>query len=270
MKEKLLPILIVLFIIFSVYLFIEVDKINKRLSTLNNLTVEINAAGDSALVSLNKFRQKLENELNGQFGDNLNHISQTIIDKKLKAFEYQLKNIQKKINDERTVLENLKSKKRRELLDLPEQVDLDDLFELYKDSKSVSFDTKKGSIYFSSYNIEIAVILSVHKPAWIRIGKENSTENSELIKAWLKESANAKFKQGYKLIYNRTRETDYGEYTEKYYKKGDMYFQTYFQYGRVQGTYGRYSLQYKYYVETGSVKRKELYFKEQYNSKLGS
>jgi hypothetical protein len=52
--------------------------------------------------------------------------------------------------------------------------------------------------------------------------------------------------------------------------KGDMYFKTYFQYERVQGTYGRHSLQYTYYVEIGSEVRKARYELEQYNQKLGS
>lgn len=51
---------------------------------------------------------------------------------------------------------------------------------------------------------------------------------------------------GYVRQYRRTKPSDYGEYTEALYTKGDMYFKTFVQYQRVQGTYGRHSLHYTY------------------------
>jgi len=270
MRDKFFPILTLLLLLFSVFLYVNVDKTNKRISELKNLTIEIKSARDHAIASIDSLNRELRNEINEDFRKNFNNIAETIIDKKLKSFKSQLFNIQKKIDSEKTALENIKSKKRRELLGLPEQVDLDDLYKRYKNSNSVSFDTEKGSLYFSSYNIEIAIVPSLQKPAWIRIGKENSDDNSALIKTWLKEAANEKIHQGYRLVSNRTRPSDYGEYTEKLYKKGDMYFKTYFQYIRYQGTYNSTYLRYTYYVEIGSQKRKRLYFAEQYNLKLGS
>jgi hypothetical protein len=74
---------------------------------------------------------------------------------------------------------------------------------------------------------------------------------------------------GYVQQYRRTKPSDYGESTETRYTKGDMYFKTFMQYQRVQGTYGRHSLQYTYYVETGSDARRKEYELEQYNKKLG-
>jgi len=106
--------------------------------------------------------------------------------------------------------------------------------------------------------------------AWIRIGKAGSTENSKLIKAWLDEAARAKLSLGYARTNCTTRPADYGDYTECLYRKGDAYFRTYYQHQRVQGTYDRYSLEYTYYVETGSESRKAQYGLEQYNQKLGS
>jgi len=103
----------------------------------------------------------------------------------------------------------------------------------------------------------------------VKIGKANSTENSELIKAWIEESAAAKEKLGYVRQYRTTKPSDYGEYTEALYRKGDMYFKTYLQYQRVQGTYGRHSLQYTYYVEIGSEVRKRQYDLEAVQSKTG-
>jgi len=72
---------------------------------------------------------------------------------------------------------------------LPNYVDLDDLHQRYADKKySESFITEKGTITFYSGQIQIITVPSTGKAAWIRIGKENSTENAELIKAWLNES----------------------------------------------------------------------------------
>jgi hypothetical protein len=104
----------------------------------------------------------------------------------------------------------------------------------------------------------------------LKIGKDDSSENSELIKAWLEEAERAKVRLGYVRQYRRTKPSDYGDYTEALYRKGDMYFKTFLQYQRIQGTYDRHSLQYTYYVETGSDARRQQYELEQYNEKLGS
>jgi len=270
MKDKLFPLLSFLLLIFSFYLYLKIEKTNKKISELNDFKIEIISVRDNAIESIDSLNRELKNELKVRFRDTFNNITESIIEKKLKRFKYQLFYIQNKIGREKEKLENIQSKKRRELLGLPEQVDLDDLYSRYRNSNSVSFETEKGAINFSRYNIQIAIIPSLRKPAWIRIGKEKSDDNSALIKAWLSESSKEKIRQGYRLIYSRTRPSDYGEYTEKLYKKGDMYFKTYYQYIRYQGTYNSKYLRYTFYVEIGSQKRKELYMKEQYNSKLGS
>lgn len=270
MKNKFFPILTILLLIFSIYLFINIEEINNNFKKLNNLITEINTTGNNAILNINKFTEDAKIDIYKQFEDNLSKNSEVIINKKLKLFESQLIDIQKRINEETVELENIQSKKQRELLNLPELVDLDNLYNRYKDSSSVSFNTEKGLISFLNYNVTMAIIPLLQKPAWIRIGKEISSENSALIKTWLNESVNEKLTQGYKLISDKTSPSDYGEYTEKLYKKGDMYFKTYYQYIRYQGTYDSNYYRYTYYVEIGSQNRKELFLKEQYNSKIGS
>lgn len=260
----------IILLIFSIYLFFEIDKTDKKFAELKDLTVRIKNESDKAITSIDSLSQELKKQLSNQYKKNLSQVSEILLNEKLKTFESQLLNIQKKIDDETANLKKIKSQKRRGLLNLPEQVDLDDLYVRYKKLNSVSFDTDKGSINFNRYNIEITIVPSLQKPAWIRIGKEKSEENSALIKAWLSESAKEKIRQGYKSIHNKTRPSDYGEYTVKLYRKGDMYFKTYYQYIRFQGTYNSTYYRYTFYVEVGSQKRKELYFREQYNSKLGS
>lgn len=109
-----------------------------------------------------------------------------------------------------------------------------------------SFYTSLGPIGFQKSHFTFAYIPSSRLLAWLKIGKDNSSENSELIKAWLGEAERAKVRLGYVRQYRRTKPSDYGEYTEALYTKGDMYFKTFVQYQRVQGTYGRHSLHYTY------------------------
>lgn len=263
-------IISVFLLLFSIYLYSEIDKIGSNFRSLTNLTMEIDTSGNNAIAKINNQAEKVKEEINNYLENELNTYCNNIIDKKLILFESKLSNIQQNIQKEMTELEKIKSNKLRELDDLPEYVDLDNLYQHYKDSTSVSFDTEKGQINFSSYNIKIVMIPSIQKIAWIRIGKEQSSENTALIKAWLIESTNQKIKQNYKLISNKTNPSDYGEYTEKLYTKGDMYFKTYYQYIRYQGTYDSKYYRYTYYVEVGSTKRRNLYIREQYNSKLGS
>jgi hypothetical protein len=171
------------------------------------------------------------------------------------------------------------AKLNRSLTGQPEQVDLDKLNESYveiwsKQSNNfapiVSFNTSQGLIEFQKRQFTFAYIPSSNILAWLKIGKDDSQENSELIKAWLNEAERAKIKMGYTRQYRKTKPSDYGEYTESLYRKGDMYFKTFIQYQRVQGTYGRHSLEYSYYVEIGSDLRRQKYELEQYNLNLGS
>jgi len=178
-------------------------------------------------------------------------------------------------------MQEIQAERARAEAGLPGQVNLDELNDYYhrkwqsKQGLSYlnsieSFETEHGSINFDKTDFSFVYIPSSGKLARLRIGKSNSTLNSQLINAWLDESAEVKQRQGYRLIYNRTRNADYGEYTEKMYRNDDMYFKTYYQYERVQGTYDRHSLQYTFYVEVGSKSRNEQYEMEQYNQKLGS
>lgn len=176
-------------------------------------------------------------------------------------------------------LKKTQAEHERALNGLPEQVELDELNDYYAKKFGgnteafglvESFNTAVGPITFQKHHFSFAYLLSSKRLARLRIGKDGSTENSKLIRTWLDESADAKVRLGYVRQYRITKPSDYGEYTEALYRKGDMYFKTYFQYQRMQGTYDRYSLQYTYYVEVGSNARSRQFDLEQYNQKLGS
>ncbi|MHA1799068.1 MAG: hypothetical protein ACTSVY_11540 [Candidatus Helarchaeota archaeon] len=233
---------------------------------LHELQDEIEQAQFDAMVSIDSTVNAQIHQIKSEAIE----ISDSTLKDNLKNFEIELKTIIDEVNRAKAEVENSRTQRERVLLDLPQFVTLDDLYERYKKSKGVSFETEKGTLYFISYQIEIAIVPSLNKPAWIRIGKKKSEDNPAAIKAWLRESEREKTRQGYYLVSNSTNPSDYGEYTERIYKKGDMYFKTYYQYIRTQGTYNSLYYQYSYYVETGSSSRKAQYVKEQYNNKLGS
>lgn len=162
---------------------------------------------------------------------------------------------------------------------LPDNFELDQVNQYYvekwnqstsNDSPLETFHTSIGEIKFTKNDFSFLYVSSPRLLAWLRIGKSGSVENVNIIKAWLRDAAQAKTRLGYVHKYSDTQPSDYGEYTESYYQKGDLYFKTYFQYDRVLETYGRHSLRYTYFVEVGSIGRKRHYELEQYRQKLGS
>lgn len=209
-----------------------------------------------------------ESEVN--YKDELINFSDSLIAIRLEIFKQELFNIENQIVIEKKKLSEIQINKQRALNNLPEVVSLDELYEKYKSNRSETFYTSKGQISFSSYNFSFLNVPSTGDVAYIRIGKDESSENSALIKAFLDESASSKTRQGYSLVSNKEYPADYGSYRIKKYTKGDAYFLTYYQYTRYQGTYNSKYFRYKYYIEIGSTKRKQQFENEQFNSKLGS
>ena len=133
-----------------------------------------------------------------------------------------------------------------------------------------SFQTSEGTLSFEKDDFGFQYVPSTRKLARLRIGKENSTIDPELIKAWLSDAESAKNKLGYRLISDNTKNTNDGQTKERHFKKGDMYFKTYFQHKSVRGMNDRHSLQYDFFIEVGSERRSEAASLESYNQKLGS
>ncbi|MDX2261488.1 MAG: hypothetical protein SFU84_07290 [Gemmatimonadales bacterium] len=170
----------------------------------------------------------------------------------------------------------LEESRRQHLRGLPGAVSLDSLNSYYAarwndPGFGETFETSAGNLGFTKSHFTFAYLPSTRDVAYIRIGRENDSFTSrEAIRAWIREATEIKQLQGYTKVYLRSGSAEYGEYTEGLYRKGDSYFKTFFRYGRVQGTYGRYSLQYDYYIEIGSTARAEQYRLERYNNRLGS
>lgn len=209
--------------------------------------------------------------------------SNEIVAESLSGYVTKLRRLQEEIDSAASELEKVRSASARAREGLPELVELDDLKRYYTqkisyESTSLSsynrtvleFETSKGWIGFVRADVVLETIPSTDELAWVRIGKNNSTGNSELILAWLSDSREVKKKLGYEEVSNETKRADYGNYTEVLLEKGDMYFKTYYQYQRVQGTYARHSMQYSFFVETGSKTRRERAKLEKFNSSLGS
>jgi hypothetical protein len=282
MKEKLLigcsAILIIVLLIF----LNKVNQLDEKTERIDNISQSVEKTVEEEISKIQITAEELKSKITEESISSIEVQSNRIAEDHLDTFRDELQAIQNRISVERTRLEEIEKNRVRELSGLPEQVSLDDLYKSYKektDGKSYSslsltsiesFKTEKGTISFTSSNYSFAIIPSNNLVAWMKLGKNDSNLNSELIKAWLEESEDIKLKQDYRLVSNRTYDSDYGETTEKLFRNGDMYFKTYLQYQRVQGTYGRHSLQYTFHVEVGSTSRKERYQLEQYNQKLGN
>ena len=176
----------------------------------------------------------------------------------------------------RVVIEEEAQERRRAQNGLPGTVSLDSLNSYYaarwqEAGFSESFETSAGPIVFTSGHFTFAYVPSTREVAFIRVGRERDSFTSrEAIRAWLREASDLKQRQGYVRVSQRAGPAEYGEFSEALYRKGDSYFKTFFRYGRVLETYGRYSLQYDYYAEVGSTARAERYRLERYNNRLGS
>jgi hypothetical protein len=130
------------------------------------------------------------------------------------------------------------------------------------------FETNAGPISIYSKNIKFGLLQS-KKAAWIRIGKEQSSENSEAIKLFLKKAKQEKINAGYKVIEEKESPSDYGTTQIARLKRGDQYFTTYFQTTRILATYKRFYMVYTYFIEMGMQSRKQIWEKEQAEEKLG-
>lgn len=259
--------------IFALY------RVEKKLESIDRLSPALLTQTTDSIRAIEDIKSETVKSLQTTISKDLITSAKTISDQQTKALQERLNSLASEVAKREAAIKIAEAKLSRSLTGQPEQVDLDKLNESYveiwsKQSNNfapiVSFNTSQGSIDFQKRQFTFAYIPSSNILAWLKIGKDDSQENSELIKAWLNEAERAKIKMGYTRQYRKTKPSDYGEYTESLYRKGDMYFKTFIQYQRVQGTYGRHSLEYSYYVEIGSDLRRQKYELEQYNQNLGS
>lgn len=247
--------------------FSDYREFKPKMMILSKELLQLNdSLKNDSKISISEYNTKAET----YYKDIFSNYADSLMNEKLQFYSNQLENIKKQIVVENKKLSEIKINRQRALNGLPETISLDELYSKYKKNRTESFYTSKGRIAFLLNDFSFLTVPSTREVAYIRIGKENSSENSALINAFLDESAKSKIKQGYRLISNKTYPADYGKYKIKKYKKGDSYFLTFYQFTRHQGTYNSTYFRYKYYIEIGSTKRKEQFENEQFNSKLGS
>lgn len=251
----------------------QLASIEEHLKLISDKQASAAKAEESAVRSIQAAATAALDDTGASLRQQLAQISTQLSDKAAAQLEQRLRDTQVALSTKQSQL----TQTERALAGLPELVELDELGRVYGQQassqgyqQSIEFPTAKGSIWFSGRDVTLAYVPSTKQLAHVRIGKKATSENAELIRAWLSQATDAKVRLGYQQVDRKSRPADYGEYTETEYRKGDMYFRTYFQYERVQGTYGRHSMQYTYYVETGSMSRRDRYNLEQYNRKLGS
>jgi len=279
MTDKRVWIPLVAVALLAGYSQFRVSQLDQRVQDTGRLQQALSAEASESMKAIERARDLAIKSLRDTIASDLVSAAKTISDQQTRALEDRLRKLADEVSKREAEVRSAEAERDRVLNGLPEHVELDQLNDYYaalwkKETGYLStvetFNTALGPISFQKSDFTFAYIPSSRRLAWLKIGKDDSSENSELIKAWLEEAERAKVRLGYVLQYRRTKPSDYGEYTEALYTKGDMYFKTFLQHQRVQGTYGGYSLQYTYYVETGSDARRKQYELEQYNEKLGS
>lgn len=276
MNKTILVSILAILGIFAVYSQIRINKIQNNLVIFKDV---LSLQTEQSLLEIRNTHQEATRALQNTIESDLTLVANSISNDHVNKLKDQLNQLTLDISQQEDSLIKVQAEFDRAINGLPEHVELDKLNNYYGNKwREVTefpyiietFNTSQGALSFQKGHFTFAYLPSSRKLAWIKIGKKDSNENSELIKAWLNEAESAKIRLGYEEIYRTTKSADYGEYTEALFQKDDMYFKTFLQHQRVQGTYNRHSLQYTYYVETGSDARKQQYELEQYNKKLGS
>ena len=272
---------VVIAVIALIVLALTVDHltVRRRQERLFDLENRMRLAESEAIDELEQTKKRVAHELAASMRRRVNLETDAVLNEKLVRYRAELQQIQEEIELERSRLSELSETKQRAEAGLPELIELDDLNTYYgekiSEDKSLratieSFETSKGTLSFDKHDLGFQYVPSTGKLARLRIGKNNSTIDPEIIKAWLSDAESAKSKLGYRLISDHTKNTNDGQAKERHYEKGDMYFKTYFQHKSVRGMNDRHSLQYDFFIEVGSETRLETAKLESYNQKLGS
>lgn len=133
-----------------------------------------------------------------------------------------------------------------------------------------TFDTLLGIIAFNSDEVTVQWVQAPDPvPAFVRIGRQHSSESPELIVAWLTESTAMKLEQGYEEVAREEFQTAYGRASFALLRKGDQYFSTYVQSERTQNGSDAVYLAHSYYIEFGIWSRAGAFRRQQALLKLG-
>ena len=253
--------------------------VRRRQEQLFDLENRLKIAESEAIDALEQTKERVANELATSTRRRVKIQADGALNEKLALYRAELQQIQEETEFEKSRLSELGETRQRAESGLPELIELDDLNIYYgeklAEAESLhatieSFQTSKGTLSFDKNDLGFQYVPSTGKLARFRIGKEDSTIDRDLIRAWLSDAEAAKSKLGYLLISDNTVNKNDGQAKERLYKKGDMYFRTFFEHRSVRGMNDRDSLQYDFFVEVGSESRSETARLESYNQKLGS
>jgi len=253
--------------------------VRRRQEQLFDLENRLKIAESEAIDALEQTKERVANELATSTRRRVKIQADGALNEKLARYRAELQQIQEETEFEKSRLSELGETRQRAESGLPELIELDDLNIYYgeklAEAESLhatieSFQTSKGTLSFDKNDLGFQYVPSTGKLARFRIGKEDSTIDRDLIRAWLSDAEAAKSKLGYLLISDNTVNKNDGQAKERLYKKGDMYFRTFFEHRSVRGMNDRDSLQYDFFVEVGSESRSETARLESYNQKLGS
>jgi hypothetical protein len=277
--ERTHTVAIAVIALITLALTVDHLAVRRRQEQLFELENRLKLAESEGVNALEETGERVADELATSTRKRVNREADAALDEKLAQYRDELQQIQEEIYLERSRLSKLSETRQRAEAGLPELIELDDLNAYYgeklNEDKSLfatieSFQTSKGTLSFDKNDVGFQYVPSTGQLARFRIGKENSTIDPELIKAWLSDAESAKKALGYRLVSNNTKNTNDGQAKEKHFKKGDMYFKTYFYSKSVRGTDDRHLLQHDFFIEVGSESRSEAARLESYNRKLGS
>jgi hypothetical protein len=250
-----------------------------RISRIYDTQTSLTTSKLEAVAAIQAAKQEAIADLKQMTATQLKEFAADVTRGEIESFERKIETLRESVDEKDRELAQKRTAIDRLDQGLPELVDLDALGEYYdrkikvdspEFSRVESFRTAAGVLAFAKKDIQVIRASKSREVILVRIGKKDTSESAELIGAWLAESEGAKTKLGYVRQFKKERPADYGEITETLFHKKDMYFRTYFQFERVQGTYDRHSFEYTYFVEIGSRSRRERYELSQYNRKLGS
>lgn len=224
MTDRKIWIAVVGLALVAAYLQVRVFQLDQQLKDAGRLREELASLAAESVQSIESAGQATLKSFRETVASDLASVAKTVSDEQARALEERLKRLNVEVSKLEAESRNAQAERDRVLNGLPEHVELDELNDYYaarwKQKTGYigtveTFNTSQGSIGFQKNHFSFAYIPSSKRLAWLKIGKDAVTENAELIKAWLDESARAKGRLGYVRQYRTTKPSDYGEYTPK-------------------------------------------------------
>lgn len=185
---------------------------SRKVHELSALPELIASEGRRAYEEIASSRNAALIEQDEQIRIRLENVAKGVSDTQVDQLEKRLLEVLAKIKTAEAELERLSEEAKNASTGLPEQVELDQLnqsyavlFSQHKQSYGSieSFVTAVGQIHFEKRHFTFLYLPGSGELVSMRIGKDASTENAELTRAWISEATSVKLQYGYTRVYER-------------------------------------------------------------------